>query len=67
MLTSEGVVLDGEKRSNRKNGWDACPNKCEVEVGSEFEVTTGLEGSGGMLGMNVHARTLSNNRPVGEH
>ena len=39
MLTSEGVALDEKKRSNGKGGWDACPSKCEVEVGSEFEVT----------------------------
>ena len=40
MLTSEGVILDGEKRSNGKGGWDVRPSKCEVEVGSAFEVTT---------------------------
>ena len=72
MLTSEGVVLDGEKRSNGKGGWGACPSKCEVEVGSAFEVTTRFKGSGGMLGTNARTKTLtwvntlSNNRLVGE-
>ena len=56
MLTSEGVALDEKKRSNGKGRWDACPSKCEVEVGSAFEVTMRFEGSGGMLGTNVRWR-----------